>query len=105
MAKKGIKTRKKSYNKQDLIDLISDKTRISKKDTKFVLDALFDRIPKITKSGGRISVSGFGIFKETKTKARIMKLSAKQKKMLNTTAKTKKVPASKHLSFSSSKTY
>ena len=105
MAKKGIKTGKKNYNKQDLIDLISDKTKISKKDTKSVLDTLFDRIPKITKSGNRVSVSGFGTFKETKTKARTMNLSAKQRKMLNTTANTKKIPASKHLSFSSSKTY
>jgi len=95
----------KNYNKSDLTDFISGKTKISKKDTKAVLDVLFDKISKITKSGGRVSVSGFGTFKESKTKARTMKLTAKQRKMLNTSAKTKRVPASKHLSFSSSKNY
>jgi nucleoid DNA-binding protein len=95
----------KNYNKTDLTDFISGKTKLSKKDCKAVLDVLFDKIPKITKSGGQIKISGFGTFKEGKTKARTMKLSAKQKRMLKTKANSKRIPAGKHLSFSSSKSY
>ena len=106
MAKlKGIKGGKDNFTKKDLVDFVSQQTKITKKDAKAVLDSVFDVIPEITKSGGYITIAGFGTFKETKTKARTMKLSAKQKKMLNTTSQTKRVPASKRLNFSSSKTY
>lgn len=106
MAKlKGIKGGKDNFTKKDLVDFVSEQTKITKKDAKAVLDSVFNVIPEITKSGGYITIAGFGTFKETKTKARTMKLSAKQRKMLHTSAKTKRVPASKHLSFSSSKNY
>ncbi|MCF6185344.1 MAG: HU family DNA-binding protein [Bacteroidales bacterium] len=106
MAKlKGIKGGKDNFTKKDLVDFVSQQTKITKKDTKAVLDSVFDVIPEITKSGGYITIAGFGTFKETKIKARTMKLSAKQSKMLNTSAKIKRIPASKHLSFSSSKNY
>lgn len=106
MAKlKGIKGGKDNFTKKDLVDFVSQQTKITKKDAKCVLDNLFNVIPEITKSGGYITIAGFGTFKETKTKARTMKLSAKQKRMLGTKANTKRIPAGKHLSFSSSKNY
>ena len=106
MAKlKGIKGGKDNFTKKDLVDFVSQQTQVTKKDAKSVLDSLFNVIPEITKSGGYITIAGFGTFKETKTKARTMTLTSKQRKMLNTTAKTKRIPTSKHLSFSSSKSY
>ena len=102
---KGIKGGKDNVTKKDLIDYVSLETGLTKKDVKIALDGMFKVIPEITKAGGYITVAGFGIFKEGKTKARTMNLSAKQRKIFKTSAKTKRIPASKHLSFSSSKTY
>ena len=106
MAKlKGIKGGKDNVTKKDLVDYVAKETGITKKDSKTVIDKLFDIIPEITKAGGYITIAGFGTFKETRTKARTMTLSAKQRKMLKTSAKTKRISSKKHLSFSSSKSY
>lgn len=102
---KGIKGGKDNITKKDLIDYVSLETGMSKKDVKIALDGFFKVVPDITKSGGYITITGFGVFKEGKTKARTMSFSAKQRKMFKTSAKTKRIPASKHLSFSSSKSY
>ncbi len=102
---RGIKGGKNNLTKKDLVDFVAKDTKLTKKDVKGVLDSLFSTIPEITKSGGYVTIAGFGTFKENKTKARTMTLTAKQRKMFNTTAKTKKITAKKHLSFSSSKTY
>lgn len=102
---KGIKGGKDNFTKKDLIDLVANDAGLTKKDTKTVIDSLFNVIPEITKSGGYITIAGFGTFKETKTKARTMHLSAKQKRMLKTTSSTKHVPAKRTLRFSQSKNY
>jgi len=102
---KGIKGGRNNITKSDLIDFVAKETGMTKKDTKTAIDGVFSVIPQITKAGGYITIAGFGTFKETKTKARTMKLSAKQREMLKTTAKTKRIAPKKHLSFSSSKTY
>ena len=102
---KGIRGGKNNFTKKDLIDLVASEAGVTKKDTKAVIDSLFNVIPELTKSGGYITIAGFGTFKEKKTKARTMTLTAKQRKMFNTTAKTKKVSAKKYISFSSSKSY
>lgn len=103
---KGIRGGKNNFTKKDLIDLVASQIDVTKKDTKIVIDTLFgDVIPQVTKAGGYITIAGFGTFQEKKTKARTMKLSAAQRRMLKTTAKTKKVSAKKFISFSSSKNY
>ncbi len=102
----GIKGGKNNFTKKNLVDLVASETEVTKKDTKKVIDSLFGEvIPQVTKAGGYITIAGFGTFKEKKTKARTMNLSAKQRKMLGTSAKTKKVSAKKYISFSSSKNY
>ena len=102
---KGIKGGKDNVTKKDLVDYVAKETKMSKKDVKTAIDGFISIIPEITKAGGYITIAGFGTFKETKSKARTMTLSAKQRKMLKTSAKTKRVPAKKHLTFSASKTY
>ncbi len=101
----GIKGGKKNVNREELILLVSNACKVSRKDTKLVLDTLYKSIPEITKGGGYITIAGLGTFKEKKTKARIMNLSKKQRIMLKTTDKSKKIPAKKYISFSSSKMY
>jgi len=102
---KGIKGGRNNITKKDLVDFVAQDTGLTKKDTKTIIDSVFDTIPKITKSGGYITIAGFGTFKELRTKARTMKLSAKQRKAFKTSAKTKRISAKKRLNFSSSKTY
>jgi DNA-binding protein HU-beta len=61
----------KSVSKADLIDIIAEKTGITKKDVKTVTDMIFDNIANHLKKGSKVQVTGFGTFEVRKRKARI----------------------------------
>jgi DNA-binding protein HU-beta len=60
----------KSVSKADLIDMIAEKTGITKKDVKTVTDMIFDTIASNLKKGIKVQVTGFGTFEVRKRKAR-----------------------------------
>ena len=49
-------------NKTDLINIIAEKTELSKTDTKKVLDMFAEVIEKELKKGGKVNMVGFGSF-------------------------------------------
>jgi DNA-binding protein HU-beta len=61
----------KSVSKADLVDMIAEKSGITKKDVKTVADMLFDNISHHLKKGAKVQVTGFGTFEVRKRKARI----------------------------------
>jgi DNA-binding protein HU-beta len=61
----------KSVSKADLIDMIAEKTGITKKHVKTVTDMLFDNIASHLKKGTKVQLTGFGTFEIRKRKARL----------------------------------
>lgn len=58
-------------NKAELIEVISDKVGISKKDTEGVIDTMTATIIEKLKSGGEVTLTGFGAFSARTRKGRI----------------------------------
>lgn len=58
-------------NKAEMIDFISDRLEISKKDSKEVFEYVFIGIIKSLKDEGSFAVPGFGTFRTAKRKGRI----------------------------------
>lgn len=57
-------------NKAELVDAISSKTSLSKKDVTSVVDAMQDVIADVLVKGNKVSLVGFGTFQVSKRKAR-----------------------------------
>lgn len=57
-------------NRKELIDAVSGKTGLSKKDTDSCLGALMDTVVDELKRGGQVSLVGFGTFKTVHRAAR-----------------------------------
>ena len=57
-------------NKAELVDAISGKTGLSKKDIASVIDAMQDSITNTLVKGNKVSLVGFGTFQVSKRKAR-----------------------------------
>ncbi len=57
-------------NKAELIEGVSDKTGLTKKETGNVIDAITDTVKEIMSKGERITLVGFGTFHVMKRKAR-----------------------------------
>ena len=57
-------------NKADLIEHVTKKTKLTKKDATAAVDAALDGIRRGTKRGG-VSLAGFGSFNVTNRKARM----------------------------------
>ncbi len=57
-------------NKTELINTIADKSGLSKVDSKKALDAFIDAVTEEVKSGGKVSLVGFGTFSITQKAAR-----------------------------------
>ena len=82
-------------NKTDLIAAVAEASGVSKKDAERVLNASIDKITQELAKGGRVQLSGFGIF-ETKTRqAKIGRNPATKEQIV--------IPASKHPAFSAGK--
>ncbi|MCD8269954.1 MAG: HU family DNA-binding protein [Parabacteroides sp.] len=50
-------------NRSQLINELSEKTEISKRDVKTILDAFTEMVAEKTKAGDRVFIPGFGAFK------------------------------------------
>ncbi len=57
-------------NKAELVDAISGKTDLTKKDVAKVVDALQETVAKALAKGDKVSLVGFGTFQVSKRKAR-----------------------------------
>lgn len=49
-------------NKNDFIDIVAEKSGLTKKDSKFALDAVLDTITETLAKGDSVSFIGFGTF-------------------------------------------
>lgn len=56
--------------KQDLIDVVSEKAGLTKKDTAAVVDAILETVTDSLKRGEKVSLVGFGTFEAKMRKAR-----------------------------------
>lgn len=56
--------------KQDLIDIVSEKGGLTKKETGKVVDIILDTITETMKRGEKVSLVGFGTFEPKTRKAR-----------------------------------
>ena len=56
-------------NKNDLVSKVSDETGLSKSDSAKAVDSVIETITSELKSGGDVSLVGFGTFLVTKRKA------------------------------------
>ena len=59
-----------NINKDALVDMISSKLDLSKKDVEGVIDALTDDIMEEIRKGNKVTLTGFGTFKVSKRAAR-----------------------------------
>lgn len=64
-------------NKAELVDKVSRRTGLSLRDTRILVDAIFDPNPTIgliaaeLLGGGKVAISGFGTFEARARKARV----------------------------------
>ncbi|UCD56762.1 MAG: HU family DNA-binding protein [Candidatus Hydrogenedentota bacterium] len=56
--------------KQELIDIVSEKSGLTKKETGAVLDVILDTVTETLKRGEKVSLVGFGTFEAKTRKAR-----------------------------------
>ncbi len=61
----------KNINKDALVDEISTKTELSKKDVEMVLDSMVEAVTKNLKEGNKVTLTGFGTFRVSKRAARV----------------------------------
>nr|WP_255412166.1 HU family DNA-binding protein [Cyanothece sp. BG0011] len=51
-----------TMNKEELVNMVAAKTRLTKKETSHILDALTDTIMETVSSGDKVVLVGFGTF-------------------------------------------
>lgn len=59
-----------NINKDALVDAISRKTELSKKDVEMVIDSLTEEITSSIKGGSKVTLTGFGTFRVSDRAAR-----------------------------------
>ncbi len=59
-----------NVNKDALVDAISSKLDLSKKDVEGVIDALTDKVTEEIQKGNKVTLTGFGTFRVSKRAAR-----------------------------------
>lgn len=59
-----------NINKDSLVESISVKTDLSKKDVEMVLDTMVDSITEQLRQGNKVTFTGFGAFRVSKRAAR-----------------------------------
>lgn len=57
--------------KDELIDHVANKTSISKKDTELTVNTVIETITKTLQEGGKVVLTGFGIFSVNQREARM----------------------------------
>ncbi len=78
-------------NKKELIDIVSQKKDLTKKDAEALVDTVFDTMTESILNGEKVLISGFGTFKVNYRKER-KGVSPKTKEIMI-------IPASKTVSF------
>lgn len=84
--------------KQELIDIISEKSGVSKKDTTDVLNLYFETVKESLKEGSKVRVKGFGTF-ETRERA------ARQGRNPRNPEEVIEIPATKAVGFKPGKDF
>ncbi len=59
-----------NVNKDALVDAISSKTDLSKKDVEMVIESLMEKITEEIRTGNKVTLTGFGTFKTSARAAR-----------------------------------
>ncbi|MFA5777437.1 MAG: HU family DNA-binding protein [Parcubacteria group bacterium] len=59
-----------NVNKDALVDAISTKTDLSKKDVEIVIDTMVDSITEQLRQGNKVTLTGFGAFRVSKRATR-----------------------------------
>jgi len=57
-------------NKRDLVEIVAEKARISKKDAQAAVDVSFEMIEKAVLKGEEVNISNFGVFAPKTRKTR-----------------------------------
>lgn len=84
-------------NKTDIINKVSERTEVTKKDTEKVVTAMLDIIVEALTEGQKVSFTGFGSFEAKERSARIGHNPKTGEKI--------QIPASKTVSFKAGKTF
>ena len=84
-------------NKAELVELVSDRAELSKKDAEAAVDAVFDVIVAAVVKGEEVKLSGFGIFSKKARAAREGTNPSNQAKI--------QIPASNTVAFKVSKAF
>lgn len=84
-------------NRQQLIEIMSSKTELSKKDTEKVLTAFVDTVTEELKNGGKVQISGFGSFEVAERAARKGRNPKTSEEILIPASKAPKFKAGKAL--------
>lgn len=66
-----MKSLLRNTTKFEIVEAISKSTKITRQDTKLVVDGVFDQIVKALEKGNRVELRGFGVFIPRKREARI----------------------------------
>ncbi len=57
--------------KDELVDIVANKTNFSKKDTELTVNTVIETITKTLQDGGKVVLTGFGIFSVNQREARM----------------------------------
>jgi len=85
-----------NISKADLVKELAEKTNIGQKDTKALVDGLFESVSSHLKQGDKVQLTGFGTFE-------VRERSARTGVRPGTTEKIE-IPASKYPAFKAGKT-
>jgi DNA-binding protein HU-beta len=83
--------KQKTVSKADLVDTVSEKTGMKKKDVKEVVDVMLGQVSEHLDKGTKVQLTGFGTFEVRRRKARTGVKPGTTEKI--------KIPASKYPAF------
>jgi nucleoid DNA-binding protein len=82
--------------KKDLIEIVAEKVKLSKKDAKMAVETFLNEIMKSLASGKAVKLSGFGTFKTKMFKSKTIKaIGSKQPKKITSRRMPRYVPGTK----------
>jgi DNA-binding protein HU-beta len=85
----------KSISKAELMEQVSEKTNMTRKDVKIIVDSLFEQMETALKKGIKVQLTGFGTFEVRRRKSKMGVLPG--------TTDPLKIPSKKFPSFKASK--
>lgn len=82
--------------KKDLIEIVAEKVKLSKKDAKMAVETFLSEIMKALANGKVVKLSGFGTFKTKMFKSKTIKaIGSKQPKKISARRMPRYVPGTK----------